>query len=470
MRAPVAIVVAFAAGLIAAAVLGPPHDGDLWWQTWLGATILRTHAIPSALGSETFSATGAPWTAHEWLFSLLLAAASARGLSPVFALAVGACALGAVVLTAVRAERAGASPLAGAVATALAVVAIIPSLGVRVQVVAWLFVAAFVALALDRRRRWWCVPLAIAWANVHASVMLAPATMAVVIVCDLFERRADRRDLLVLIGTLIAPFLTPLGARLPLYAVALASSPIRRYIVEWQSPFHSPFYLCEIALATLVLVCVFVPRRAHMTVGAERTGAERPISLAERGVSLLYYALALTATRHVPVFFLVVAPIAASRFPAARAARAGVTGAAAAALNGILAVCACAAGAVAAVASARAHPPLPYSAIASVTHDAHDVRLFCSDFSWCGMAVGRPGVRVYLDGRADPYPQRVFADTLAFTNRLRDVDELARADIDTVLVATSAPLARRLRSADDWTQTFDDERYAVFRRQPLRRS
>ncbi len=478
MRAPVAIVVAFAAGLIGAAVLGPPHDGDLWWQTWLGATILRTHAIPRALGAETFSAVGAPWTAHEWLFSVLLAAASAHGLRVVFALAVGACALAAVVLTGVRAERAGASPLAAAVATALAVVAMTPSLGLRVQVLAWLFVAAFVPLALDAKRRWWCIPVAVAWANIHASVLLAPATTAVVVAAELIARHrarngappggearsADRRDVLVLVGTLLAPLLTPLGWGLPAYAIALAQSPIRHYIVEWQSPFHSPFYAVEIGLATLAAAAAFLPRRAQAGPRAERASGS---PLAERGVTLLYYVLALLATRHVPVFFLVVAPIAASRFPAGREARAGVTGLPAVLLDGALLIAACAAGIVAALASARAHPPLPYAAIASVTSGARDVRLFCSDFSWCGMAVGRPGVRVFLDGRADPYPELMFAETLAFTNGLHGLDALDRTAIDTVLVATTAQLARSLAHARGWTRTFDDGRYAVFRRVAL---
>ena len=57
----------------------PPADGDLLWQRWLGARILREHAIPRALGPETFAANGAPWTPHEWLFSTALAFGAEHG-------------------------------------------------------------------------------------------------------------------------------------------------------------------------------------------------------------------------------------------------------------------------------------------------------------------------------------------------------------------------------------------------------
>lgn len=472
MRGPVALAVAFATGLIAAAVLGPPHDGDVWWQAWLGATILRTHAIPAALGAETFSAPGAPWTAHEWLFSVLLAASASAHARIVFALAVAACAAGAIALVAARALRGGASPLAASVAVLLALVATIPSLGLRVQVVAWLFAAAFAALALDPRRRAWCVPLAIAWANVHASVLLAPATMAVIAACDALERRprgASRRtappgaphrrdeavrDVAVLAGTILAVFLTPLGTRLPAYAIALAQSPIRRYITEWQSPFATPFFRIEIVLATLVVLAVLLPRAKHR------------LSLAERAVTVTYYVLALLAARHVPVFFLVATPLAASRFGerAHHAHRSSREANAVAAFGAVLSAAAFVCGAVVAAAAARAHPPMPSGAIASVALGARDVRLFCSDFSWCGMAVGKPGVRVFLDGRADPYPPRVFADSIRFATRPGGVDGLERATVNAVLVARGEPLARRLAAAPGWRRTYDDGRYVVFRR------
>ena len=478
MRGLVAIVLAFAAGLIATAVLSPPHDGDLWWQTWLGATILRTHAIPHALGNETFSAPGAPWTPHEWLFSVVLAWASAHGLHAVFALAVAACALGAVVIVAASALRRGASPLAAAVAAALTTIAMIPPLGLRVQVIAWLFVAAFAPLALDPKRRLWCVPLAIVWANVHASVMLAPVTMLVVLGCEIVGRVRRRaasadsassskpivRDALAVAGTLVAPFCTPLGARLPSYAIAMAESPIRRYIVEWQSPLHSAFGCVEIAVATLVLAAVLVPSRRVSENAVDVTNSTSAgTALARRGVALAYYALALLATRHVPAFFLVVAPLAASRFHALPSGARGVRGASALALDATLAAFACVAGVVAALASTRSHQPLPYSAVSYVARDADGVRLFCSDFAWCGMAVGRPGVRVFLDGRADPYPPSLFALTVAARSTPDGASAVVRSGANAALVAAGEPLARELAGSGRWWRAFVDERYAVFR-------
>jgi len=75
-----------AARFLTTAIAYPQLDGDLAWQRRLGETILRTHAIPRALGDETFTAAGAPWLPQEWAFSVLGALA---GNGPGFAVFAG---------------------------------------------------------------------------------------------------------------------------------------------------------------------------------------------------------------------------------------------------------------------------------------------------------------------------------------------------------------------------------------------
>jgi len=55
------IVAVFSARFLVSAIAYPQVDGDLSWQRWLGAQILRTGSIPRAFGTETFTAPGVPW-------------------------------------------------------------------------------------------------------------------------------------------------------------------------------------------------------------------------------------------------------------------------------------------------------------------------------------------------------------------------------------------------------------------------
>src|SRR6185437_11515598 len=106
----VRIVVVLWGGLFAVlGLLMPPGDGDLWWQRWLGETILATHHLPTALGPETFSAAGAPWIPQEWLLSVLVAVTMNHGMFVFLRLAVSA--IPVTILLAIVARSRGRCPL-----------------------------------------------------------------------------------------------------------------------------------------------------------------------------------------------------------------------------------------------------------------------------------------------------------------------------------------------------------------------
>src|ERR1700680_3450494 len=73
------LIAVFAARFFVTAVAYPQLDGDISWQRWLGFEILRSGSVPHALGAETFTAAGAPWLPHEWLFSIAAALGSGGG-------------------------------------------------------------------------------------------------------------------------------------------------------------------------------------------------------------------------------------------------------------------------------------------------------------------------------------------------------------------------------------------------------
>ena len=240
MRLAWLIIAVFAARYLVVAIAYPQTDGDLAWQRWLGAEILRTKVIPNSLGLETFSAPGAPWVAHEWLFSIGAALGQGGFGWALFAGFSAFCAIAALALSAYRAERLGASAPAIAICTAAAGIALFDSFGVRVQVIAWPLVMLFLLLLeSEGPAAWLALAVAALWSNVHASAALAPVLAAVAATGALLDARAVTPRVLKLggiaLGSLGAICLNPLGWHLPAYAVMLVGSPITHFIVEWRA-------------------------------------------------------------------------------------------------------------------------------------------------------------------------------------------------------------------------------------------
>ena len=211
--------------------LGPlrlPGDGDLYWQRWLGNVILHSHRLPNALGTETFTAAGASWVPQEWLFSIAVAAAHNRGAFVLFAGLVSLLPLG-ILLSIVARARGEAPSQAIGITLVFAGMALAESFGIRAQVAGW-FCFAWLLYFVERRDAWRYAAIAVTlvWANVHASVMLAP----LVIVGRMTGYALDRRwrdvvaQLPLLLGVALAICCTPLGMRLPQYALTLANGPI----------------------------------------------------------------------------------------------------------------------------------------------------------------------------------------------------------------------------------------------------
>jgi len=461
----------FAARFGSTAIAFPAGDGDLAWQRWLGATILRTHAIPRALGDETFTAMGAPWLPQEWAFSLLANAARSGLAWGVFSGCVAAAAVAALALAARHAEVRGASPRAIAVCTGLAGFAMFESFGVRAQVLAWPLLAAFLWL-LDTDSAWSyaAILVAVLWSNLHASAMLAPVLAGIYTAGSALDERGigrrTRRLAAISAGSLVAICCNPFGWHLPAYAIALFDNPIKSYITEWKVTDIDDTSFAFGALPLLLLSTVLSAR------GDERRW---------RDVLLLgtLAVLVLSAARNVSIFGLAALPIGAtvlSRraawFAAAPATAPSRTDRVAAyALPAFSLVLA----GIVAIGLVRSAPPptgladAPLGALEAIPGEH---RLFCADFAWCGLAVGAANVRVFLDGRADPFPRDVWADFVAI-GRVdgRWSETLDRRGVDAIVVGKDSGLDQALLLSRAWRAVYVDKTYRLWLRddgQPLR--
>lgn len=462
----------FAARFFATAVAYPPIDGDLAWQRRLGASILRQHRIPNDLGTDTFTAPFHAWIAQEWSFSVLASLARSGVGWWLFASLCAVAATAALALAAHNADRRGASPRATALCTALAGVALYASFGVRAQVIAWPL-AALVILFLDLEGPWAYAAVAVAalWSNVHASAMLAPLVAAVLAFGTWFDERGwtlrVRRALVLAAGCAVAVCCNPFGVKLPLYAVGLLTSDFKRYITEWHptSLWDSSFAFgaMPLLLVALAFLAGHQPRRW-------------------RDLCLLvpFTFLLLSAARNIALFGIVALPIAASaltRNVAWFAVPQATTDRFARfverfVLPGVSAALA----AIVALALVRTRDPASDGfgarALARLQATPGKHRLLCADFAWCGQAVDPPHVRVFLDGRADPYPRAVWNDFVAVVG----LQERWRAALDSygtnaALVTVGTPLDQALAASAGWHCAYRERTFRLWlRRRAARRT
>ena len=453
----------FAARFLATAIAFPQGDGDLSWQRWLGDVERTRRAIPRTLGSESFAAVGARWTPQEWLFSLG-ASYSRHGLAwDVFAGAVAIGAVAALAISGLLAARRGASPRAIAFCTALAGIALFSSFGVRVQVVAWPLLAAFLyCLDIDGPWAFAAIPIAAAWSNVHASAMLAPIVAGAATVGAFADARAItpavRRLALVTAGCLIAICCNPFGWDLPLYALTLFGSPIKHYISEWKPTEMTDTSFLAGSFPLLLLALVFFAENGKRrfrdllvlaTFAFLVMSAARNIALFGI-VGLAYVAPALT--RGTKLFAHDTRP---GDPKAERVARLAMP-----VIACVLAIVVC----IGLLQSEdRKEDNVARGAIASLAKLPGTRHVYCGDFAWCSLAIGMPNVSVFLDGRADPYPIPVWDDFITILRPAKTWRAtVTKRGIDTLVVARDGNLDQVLAKTPGFRQTFADKRYRVW--------
>jgi len=443
------------------AIAFPPLDGDLEWQRRLGQTIVHDGTIPRRIGPEAFSAPLSAWVPQEWLFGIGVALLPAA----LFAILAAACAVGALYFVVRRCELRGAAPRVTLMCTLLATFALMSSFGVRAQVVGWLFASATV-FVLERRGRvvWLAIPLAAIWSNLHASAMLAPILCGAYALSRLIDdpdlRRTPWRDAPLVAGAAAAICVNPFGLALPLYALSLFTSPIRKYIDEW-GPTDltvTSFALGALPLLAILLVCGVRSSRRSFDVM----------------LTTMFGWLMLTSARNIALFAIVLAPVAADtlcrrlresnleRFlepaPTTRRFEARLFPAAMVVVAAVLPI---------QLFGLRAglEPSDPRPALAALEHRARPHRLFCADFAVCSYALARSDIGVFLDGRADPFPPPVWED---FGKIIRPAPEWrGRLDayaVDAVLVEPDAPLDQAIALAGGWHERYRDKHFRLWPR------
>jgi hypothetical protein len=462
----------------------PVSDPDFWWHLKTGQYIVETRSIPH---TDIFSSSrfGSEWVTHEWLSEVFIYGVFRTlgygGLIVVFSLIITA----AFWIAYQRCRHLAGHPYVAGFALLLGAVATMPAWGVRPQMFSLLFGAIFIGF-LDRYARreempsiWWLAPLMILWVNLHAGfalgLVLIILTVAGLLLDWLLLRkdsftdvwRRARRLCWLLISCVAAVCLNPNGARLYSYPFeTLSSGAMMQYIVEWKSPdFHGAKFQ---ALAFLMLATFSV-----MALSSKRARPGQLLMLAATAWA------ALRSARNGPFFALVAMPLLAEHswnwFTSQRWGRwlavpekpgpARMKVVLNVLLFGImLGVSALVVRRAVAMQRISESQKVPAAAVDFILAERPPQPIL-NEYAWGGYLIWRlyPDYRVYIDGRADVYGDKLVEEFLEVRDGKPNWREpLDNHGIRTVLIKPDVALASLLRQDSGWWKVFEDKQAVIF--------
>jgi len=447
-------------------------DPDVWWHLKTGEWISQHKAVPR-VDPFSYTRAGQPWIAHEWLFELIIYSlyriAGPAGL--IIAFAVISCAAFLLLYLRCVGSRfvAGAITVWGALATATL-------WGARPQIIS-LLIASLWLLILERSERnqnllWWTLPLLVLLVNVHAGFAIGLMFLVLFLLGELLEKmsatststsktRVRALSLALFLNLLLVP-LNPNGTKMFWYPLeTLRSKAMQGSIDEWASP---NFHRAEQLPFLLLLLATF----AALAWSRSRV---RP-----RDVLLLSASAfaGLSSIRMVPLFVLVAVPIIARSLlsrPTRQHCSMRQRPAGLAVLNGVVLVAMAGFVSLHLAQITQAQPQAeashyPAGAVAYLAAHPPAGPMF-NHYDWGGYLIFKlyPRTRVYIDGRADLYGDRLMqqrADTYYLMNDWQQ--SLAQWKIRTVIVPADSPLAVGLRSAPGWVKSYEDSKSVIFSR------
>jgi len=464
----------------------PITDPDFWWHIKTGQYIVETRSIPHA---DIFSALrfGSEWITHEWLSEVFIysvfRAVGFGGLIVMFSILV-ICAFCFVYQ---RCRQRGADAYVAGFALLLGAVSTMPVWGVRPQIFSLLFASIFLNF-LDRYSRgeegpsiWWLVPLMVLWANLHAGFAFGPVLIFLTLAGALLDWLLLAQNSLVHVWRHTRPLcwlfiicvaavcLNPNGARLYTYPFETLSSPaMMQFIREWRSPdFQNPLLqpLALLFLATFSLLALSNKR-------------VRP------GEVLMLTATAwatLRSARNLPFFALVATPLLADHLSAFMWDRGwgkrlisskrdtGERSSLKLVLNVTLLVIVVAVVTIGARRAIADQPrteaqQFPAAAVDFIAAQRLPQPIY-NEYVWGGYLIWRlyPEYRVFIDGRADVYGDRLIEEWLnTHDGKTRWRESLEKYGIRTVLVKPDVALAALLRQDNGWQNVFEDKQTVIF--------
>lgn len=470
---------------------------DIWWHMKTGEYILNNKTVP-ATNMYSYTATDFPWITHEWLsqvsFYGVYNAFGPHGL--IFLRAFLFSVMIVIIYKTVTLRK--SHFLLAILGIILGSQLLVPAATLR----PWLFsnflaaclVYCFHDKRLDRHLLWLMPVILWFWSNFHGSYVIG-YLLAFLKLCELWtssDSQNTRYKRLFLSSFIVSVFLlllNPNGLTLLTYPLKYRlGSLFFAYITEWQQPdFHSFFgILLELYCFLLIFSYLFSKRKVRWT---------------ELVTALLFFHLVLTARRNSP--FLVIATLpslvyhldsvlftfrkfiekkretpggwyyTALYFIFYESDRLAIldryfrkhTYGTIFLLAALLffTVTPQEAPDVAYDFDSRVKESFPVAAVDYLEKNRPEGKVL-NHFNFGGYLIWRlyPRVKVFIDGRADPYPVEVLTDYYKMHSVQGWQELLEKYDINWVIYPPKEPLAQVLTASDEWNITYEDSQAIVF--------
>lgn len=272
-------------------------DPDFGWHIRMGQIILKS-GIPKS-DPLSYTMPSYPFVDHEWLTNLIIAKlyplASSLGLAAVYA----TLATSALLIVIPKGYI-----FYSLVPLLLATVSILWFAGIRPQIETWFFSAIFIRAISDEnlwlRWRFKLPILMILWTNLHGGFPFGIAIILFYLILKTFQtQKILKRDVLVLLLTILATFINPYGVRVWWEVWMQMTDPLLRWTInEWMPIFvdfsaEARFGLLIFSTFSIILVIKYIRKLS-------------PLSL---GLFLILGMLAISSKRHIPLWIIATLPI-----------------------------------------------------------------------------------------------------------------------------------------------------------------
>ncbi len=460
-------------------------DGDTFWHVKAGLYMVEKGAL---LSRDIFSHTafGTAWTAHEWLSEVVMALvhrfAGLQGVA-VFFLFIAALSFWILFKIALRFAN-------DRVALACVLLAFGFSLShmlARPHIFSWLFGVATLYFLVEGGRKLLFLPLLTAlWANFHGGFILGLALQGIFIagpVLDtVFEKKkiewraiwnTRKLPLIVLLASVLASGINPFGYHLLIFPFLVTKKIFSTGIGEWLPPNMQDEWLFRFYLLGVLLL---------VSIRGRETGWTNRLLL------IFFLNAALSHQRNISLATIFLTPfLAASLAPLAEKfpfralpdqkgktlRLSGISGPLATTVLFLLIM----------VANS---PLMPsgrrlFQALITVSPKNHPVNAvrflnahplqgnMFNNYSWGGYLIYAldPPQKVFIDGRADMYGEKIFGDYREIVGIEKGIEELLEQyQVNWILFPEDAPLVRYLMATGNWREIYRDEEASVLLRNP----
>jgi len=461
------------------------NDGDTFWHIKAGLTMLEQGSL---LTKDIFSHTayGMPWTAHEWLAEIFMA--SIYRLTDLQGVAIFYFFIASLSFWLLfKISRRYAGEWISLFCVLLAYRLSLSHLIARPHIFSWLFGILTLYILLEGEKKLYFLPLITAlWANFHGGFILGLALQGFFIGGSFLEYlqtekklpwgtfwSKERLPILVMLASILTSGINPFGYHLLIFPFLVTQKIFSSGITEWLSPNMQEKHLFRYYLLG-VLFLVSLPRTET--------------SWTNRLLLLFFLNAALVHQRNISIASMVLTPFFAkslTRFKMKIHISALQKGKPKnlklSALSGPLTTTVLFLILMMANCSVFPLGQRLFQAIIPIPKEYHPIDMVAflntnplsgnmfNQYSWGGYLIYAldPPQKVFIDGRADMYGEKIFKDFQKISRVDKEINNLLDSyKIRMVLFPGDTPLVRYLRATDQWQEVYRDDEASVLLRKP----